>query len=211
MKKITIVIASFIIVIVVAAIALNRSTDISKNTEGITELPQAHGKEYLVNRGKYLVSIMGCNDCHSPKMIKPGQQEPEVDPARMLSGHPATVTVADVDTRYIKDWVYLNHNMTAAIGPWGISYAANITSDETGIGSWTEEQFIKCIREGKHKGMDNTRPLLPPMPWQKYAQATDEDLRAIFYYLRSTPPVNNVVPVPEPLHKVGYVERGELH
>jgi len=44
--------------------------------------------------------------------------------------------------------------------------------------------------------MDNTRPLLPPMPWPGFAKASDEDLKAIFAYLKSTPPVENRVPAP---------------
>jgi hypothetical protein len=95
-----------------------------------------------------------------------------------------------------------NHTATAFVGPWGISYAANLTSDESGIGAWTEAQFFKAIRQGKYKGMDNSRPLLPPMPWNVYANATDDDLKAIFAYLKSTPPVNNVVPAPRSLQEI---------
>jgi hypothetical protein len=50
------------------------------------------------------------------------------------------------------------------------------------------------MREGKYKGIRNSRDLLPPMPWQNFAQAKDEDLKAIFVYLQSTKPVRNVVP-----------------
>jgi hypothetical protein len=89
-------------------------------------------------------------------------------------------------------------HFTAAAGPWGVSFAANLTSDESGIGNWTEEQFFKAIREGKSKGMDNTRPLLPPMPWENFKNLTDDDLRAMFAYLKSTKPVRNVVPAPIP-------------
>lgn len=83
---------------------------------------------------------------------------------------------------------------TAIAGPWGVSYAANLTSDETGIGNWTEQQFFKAFRQGKYKGLDNSRTLLPPMPWQMYSQVTDADVSAIFAYLKSTTPVDNVVP-----------------
>ena len=84
--------------------------------------------------------------------------------------------------------------LTNYVGPWGISYSANISSDSTGIGNWSEKQFFKAIREGKYLGLDNTRPLLPPMPWQEYRHASDDDLRAIFAFLKSTKPVKNVVP-----------------
>ena len=146
----------------------------------------------MAKRGAYLVSIMGCNDCHTPK--KMGPRGPEFDMDRMLSGHPADMPVAKFDTGTSKNWILFNQILTNYVGPWGISYSANLTPDSTGTGSWTEAQFIKAIREGKYKGLDNTRPLLPPMPWQEYSKATDDDLKAIFAYLRTIKPVNNVVP-----------------
>lgn len=145
-----------------------------------------------VKRGAYLVSIMGCNDCHTPK--KMGPQGPEFDTDRLLSGHPADMPLAKFDTGTAKNWILFNQILTNYVGPWGISYSANLTPDSTGIGGWTEQQFIKAIREGKYKGLDNTRPLLPPMPWQEYRNATDEDLRAVFAYLKSNKPIRNVVP-----------------
>jgi mono/diheme cytochrome c family protein len=146
----------------------------------------------MVKRGAYLVTIMGCNDCHTPK--KMGPQGPELDTDRTLSGHPADVPVAKYDTETAKNWILFNQMLTNYVGPWGISYSANLTSDSTGIGNWTEQQFFKAIREGKYKGLDNTRTLLPPMPWPEFRHASDEDLRAIFAYLKSTKPVKNVVP-----------------
>jgi hypothetical protein len=146
----------------------------------------------LVKRGAYLVSIMGCNDCHTPK--KMGPQGPEFDTDRLLSGHPADMPVAKYDTMTARNWILFNQILTNYVGPWGISYSANLTPDSTGIGNWTEQQFFKAIREGKYKGLDNTRPLLPPMPWQEYRNATDEDLRAVFAYLKSNKPIRNIVP-----------------
>ena len=152
--------------------------------------------EDLAKRGKYLVSIMGCNDCHSPKMMTP--QGPVPDTNLLLSGHPSAIPVGPVDTTTLKSWVLFSPMLTAAAGPWGVSFAANLTSDDSGIGSWSEAQFMKAIREGKYMGLDNGRMILPPMPWPVYAQATDEDLKAIFAYLKSTKPVHNVVPPPIP-------------
>lgn len=146
----------------------------------------------MVKRGGYLVTIMGCNDCHTPK--KMGPQGPVLDEERMLSGHPSDVAVAPYDANTAKNWILFNQMLTNYVGPWGTSYSANLTPDSTGIGSWTEAQFLKAIREGKYKGLDNTRPLLPPMPWQEFKHATDEDLKAIFAYLKSIKPVKNVVP-----------------
>ncbi|MBK7638324.1 MAG: hypothetical protein IPJ13_31660 [Saprospiraceae bacterium] len=76
----------------------------------------------------------------------------------------------------------------------GVSFAGNLTPDETGIGSWSLEQFKIAITKGKMKGLEDGRPLLPPMPWQNYAYMMDEDVAAIYAYLRSVPPVKNVVP-----------------
>ena len=199
MKKISIIIASMAVVSATAVVACNSDKSASKNSEGealVEGTSNVSGKEALVKRGEYLVTIMGCQDCHSPKIMTP--QGPAIDSAHMLSGHPVSLPVPKVDPSQLQSWVLFNHNNTAFVGPWGISFASNITSDETGIGNWTEAQFLKAIREGKYKGMDNTRPLLPPMPWTVYRSATDEDLKAIFAYLKSTAPVANRVPGPVP-------------
>ena len=81
--------------------------------------------------------------------------------------------------------------------PGVVSFAGNLTSDETGIGNWTEEQFKKAITQGKYKGLDNSRPLLPPMPWPQFSMLNDADVKAIYTYLKSTKPVRNVVPAPK--------------
>ena len=81
------------------------------------------------------------------------------------------------------------------MGPWGVSYAPNLTPDETtGLGIWTEEMFLQALRTGRHMG--TSRPILPPMPWQVYGQMPEQDLKAIYAYLRSLPPVRNRVPEP---------------
>lgn len=149
----------------------------------------------LIARGDYLVTAMGCDDCHSPKRM--GPSGPEIIPELRLSGFQQNGVLPPVDPSVIsKGWVLMSPDLTAAAGPWGISYAANITSDETGIGAWKEEQFKKSVREGKLKGLDGARPLLPPMPWQNFRKLTDLDLKAIYTFLQSTTPVKNVVPQP---------------
>jgi hypothetical protein len=153
-------------------------------------------QEELVARGQYLVGIMGCNDCHSPKVF--GPQGPTLDTERLLSGHPADLVIGKYDPAIFSDWVLFNHHNTAAAGPWGVSFAANLTSHETGIGNWTLDQFRKALKEGKYKGLDGARMLLPPMPWPNYANISEEDLEAIFTYLKSTKPVQNIVPAPIP-------------
>lgn len=149
-------------------------------------------RDVLIARGKYLTTVSGCNDCHSPKVMTP--HGPEPDTTRLLSGHPQEEILGPVIKT--KDWILFNNGLTAFVGPWGISYAANLTPDDTGIGNWKLEQFMTAIRKGKYKGLENSRPLLPPMPWQLYSQMTDGDLEAVFTYLKSLPPVNNLVPAP---------------
>ena len=151
-------------------------------------------KEQLIERGRYLVNTSACHDCHSPKIMTP--HGPEPDPERLLSGHPSSSPIPEVNVSAVKDWILFNHDLTAIVGPWGASFAANLTSDETGTGNWTEEQFFTAIRKGKYKGMEGSRDLLPPMPWQVYRNMTDNDLRAIFAYLKTTKPVRNIVPAP---------------
>ena len=152
-----------------------------------------------VERGKYLVSILGCDDCHSPKIMT--DKGPAPDPKLRLSGHPASVplpAVTDPSMVAPGQWVLFNPMLTAAVGPWGTSYAANLTPDETGLGNWTFEQFKKAMQEGKSKGLDGGRMLLPPMPWINYIGMRDEDLRAVFAFLKTLPAVKNVVPAPVP-------------
>ena len=144
-----------------------------------------------VERGKYLVTIGGCNDCHTP--FKLGPNGPEPDMTRMLSGHPQSVVMPPVAVPG-PEWAWAGAaTNTAFSGPWGTSYAFNLTPDEhTGIGIWNEEIFVNTIRTGRHWGV--ARPILPPMPWFNYRQMTDDDLRAVYAFLRSIPAVRNKVP-----------------
>jgi hypothetical protein len=151
----------------------------------------------LVERGRYLVTAGVCDDCHSPKVFT--ATGPIPDTTRRLSGHPAELTVPTVPAGLLgpDQWGALtNPHLTAWVGPWGISFTANLTPHETGLGGWTADVFIQTIRTGKHAGV--ARALLPPMPWPMYAQLSDEDLRAIFAYLQTLPAIDNRVPVPVP-------------
>ncbi|SDD98281.1 c-type cytochrome [Niabella drilacis] len=149
----------------------------------------------MVTRGAYLVTIAGCNDCHSPK--KMGPNGPEVVPETQLSGYPSDRPVSSFDSALAQKGIaQFNEDMTAAAGPWGISFASNLTSDDSGAGSWPLENFKNALRHGKFKGMEAARPLLPPMPWFNLAKLTDEDIQAIHAYLKTTAPVKNVAPAP---------------
>lgn len=155
-----------------------------------------------VERGKYLVYVAGCNDCHTPKKI--GPNGPEADMDRELSGNPAGGKLAPGPKNLIAPDKYLtvvNNDLGAWVGPWGVSFAMNLTPDKTtGLGSWTPEMFVNTIRSGKHQGTG--RPILPPMPWNWYKNMTDDDLKAVFAYLQSLKPINNPIPDPIPPDKI---------
>lgn len=153
-------------------------------------------KDSLVRRGEYLVTVMGCNDCHTP--LKMTDKGPRQDPDRLLSGYPSLKPLGMADATTAKNWVLFDVTATAMMGPWGVSFAGNLTSDPTGIGNWTEEQFKKAMTQGKYKGLDGGRILLPPMPWENYRHLKDEEVKAIFAYLKSTKPVRNIVPAAVP-------------
>ena len=130
------------------------------------------GSAARLERGRYLVTIMGCGDCHTP-----GTFYGASDMARKFSG-------SDLGWR----------------GPWGVTFARNLTPDmETGLGYWSEDEIVKAFRSGvKNDGS----PVLPPMPWQDFAALTDGDAHAIAAYLMSLPPVkhkvHDIVPPDQP-------------
>lgn len=149
-----------------------------------------------VERGRYLVSTAACHDCHTPFEMTPKGPAPDMD--RALSGHPADLVMPPAPPLPPGPWlVTVSGTNTAWAGPWGVSFTANLTPDpETGLGKWTEQNFIDTIRNGRHMGAG--RPLLPPMPFPVYANMTDEDLGAIFAYLQTIPSISNRVPDPIP-------------
>jgi mono/diheme cytochrome c family protein len=150
---------------------------------GSAALVRAQAAQDQVERGKYLVGITGCHDCHSPKLegMKP-------DPERILSGRPATTKVpskADGE-------VHASEDLTAWTGGWGQSVASNLTPDPaTGIGTrYTEAKFVQTMRTGKKpEGI----AVMPPMPVDVYVNMKDEDLKAIYAYLKTIKPIRNAV------------------
>ena len=154
-----------------------------------------------VEHGKYLVTLGGCNDCHTPLKEVPGGL-PIPDSTFFLSGHPEKLpypvwTPEDITKRNSAGLFGLMPTVFA--GPWGVSFASNLTSDvATGMGEWTEEAFIQALRTGKHQGQPDGRDLLPPMPWINLRQITDEDLKSMWAYLRTIPQIKNQVPLPVP-------------
>jgi hypothetical protein len=151
-------------------------------------------KQEKIKRGEYLVTTIGCGDCHTPKKMTP--QGPVPDMERYLSGYNSDNPLGEYDTTIAKSgrWVLFAGDLTAAAGPWGVSFAANLTPDGTGIGNWSLDNFRRALREGKYKGIASSRPLLPPMPWQNFAHLNDEDIESIYDYLQSIKPIKNLVP-----------------
>lgn len=182
-----------LLIVVSASVLLFEKCNNSK-----TEAPAAvkeifGGFESQVKWGEHLVTIGGCNDCHTPK--KMGPNGPENDMSLMLSGHPAQTPPPDFDPKEAaKKGLIITQTFTAWTGPWGITYAVNLTSDTTGIGGWKPEQFLKALKEKKWMGLDNTRPLMPPMSMMPATEMSDDELKAIFAYLMTTTPIKNVIP-----------------
>ena len=121
-------------------------------------------KAAKVERGAYLVRAMGCGDCHTPGTL---YGAPDFD--RLLSG-------SELGWR----------------GPWGVSFARNLTPDsETGIGYYSEDEIVQALRTGMKP---DGSPMLPPMPWQNLTGLTDADIHAVAAYLLSLKPVKHEVP-----------------
>ncbi|HKI44006.1 MAG TPA: hypothetical protein VKA08_01620 [Balneolales bacterium] len=177
-------------------VGCNQSQSAKKTDPPVTTVNYG-GFKSQVEWGRHLVLIGGCNDCHTPKKMT--AMGPVPDASMMLAGHPSNVPPPVVNRREMeKQGLAVTNDLTVWIGPWGISYAANLTPDETGIGNWTQAQFFKAIREGKYKGLDGTRPLLPPMSFiaEGVRVMSDDELAAVFAYLKSVKPVHNLVPQP---------------
>ena len=169
----------------------------------LSALPQAQAADDVGadavkrERGRYVVTTSGCNDCHTP--WKMGPNGPEPDMSRQLSGHPEYLILPEAPPPQGAWIVSASNTNTAWAGPWGMSFTANLTPDkETGIGKWTLQNFIDTIRTGRHLGRG--RVILPPMPIPMYKHMTDEDLEAVFTYLQSIPSVRNRVQAPRPPH-----------
>jgi mono/diheme cytochrome c family protein len=160
---------------------------------GLVSMPARGEMQDNRQRGEYLVNIMGCNDCHTP-------MGPDGRPLMQfkLAGHPPGAPVAVYQGGPVGSFALTN---TSWAGPWGVSFSRNLTPDpETGLGKWTEADFLKVARTGQKP---NGALLLPPMPWPNLAALTASDLKAMWAYLRSLPPIKNAVPenLPPPAPK----------
>jgi mono/diheme cytochrome c family protein len=130
---------------------------------------QATGKAtpQQIARGKYLVTLSGCNDCHTPGYFL---GKPEM--ARYLAGSEVGFEIPGL----------------------GVFHGPNLTPDaETGLGNWTDKQIVDAMKRGVRP---DGRVLAPIMPWRALANLTPQDALAIVAFLRSVPPVKNTVPGP---------------
>ncbi len=167
--------------------------------------PQLTPKQILqadIMKGKQLVAVSGCEDCHTPwKMGKKGIPFPEMN--KNLSGAPAGSKSPNF--KIPRGYMVGNLLTHAYTGPWGTSFPSNLTPDKTtGIGNWSFKEFETVIRTGKYQAQGSKkgtgRPLMPPMPWQDYAQFSTRQLHDIYDYLMSLKPVSNNVPQYVPPH-----------
>ncbi len=184
--------------VAIVAIACQKTAPKDVETEQAKETYELLGYNSKIAWGEHIVTVSGCDDCHSPKVMT--EHGPEPDMSMRLSGHHEEFGYPDVDRKMIQEsgFAICNPHFTAWVGPWGVSFSGNLTSDPTGIGNWEEENFRRALREGKFKGIASGRGILPPMPWPNFAHFTDEEISAIFAFLKSTTPVSNVVPPPLP-------------
>ncbi len=179
--------------------AVAMSAAVSLTSLGVTAggqgaaVPAQMSQADMVKRGEYLVSAVGCHDCHTPHKMGPQGLEPDM--SRALSGHQAGQQLPPPPAPS-GPWIVSGTDaFTAWAGPWGISFSQNLTPDpETGLGNYTEEQFVMTIREGKKQGRG--RALLPPMPWPVIRNFSDDDLKSMYAYLRTVTPIRNRVPDP---------------
>lgn len=168
-----------------------------ENAKSETTVASFGGYENQVKWGEHLIRSGGCGDCHTPKKMT--DHGPEDDSSLLFSGHPAQMPIPPVNRLELQSkGVFASQTLTSWVGPWGVSFASNLTPDSSGIGAWKEDQFIYALRNGIYKGLEGSRPLLPPMPWQSISNFTDDELKAMFAFLKSVPPVKNPVPAPMP-------------
>jgi len=153
------------------------------------------------SRGEVLAA--DCHTCHSPKIFT--ERGPQPDPNRLFAGYTADTPLPEIPKGAIspQGWGGLfNNDLTAWVGPWGVSFGSNLTPDkETGIGNWSFEDFKEVMRSGMVH--DNSRRFLPPMSPTMVAAHTDADLKAMYDYFMSLKPVSNPVPNPIPPGQLG--------
>jgi mono/diheme cytochrome c family protein len=196
MKKISTTLTAFIALAAVAACKNEKTPEPKETPPAAAITTTTRAAVSPVERGRYIVTTSGCHDCHTPWAMGPNGPAPDM--TRALSGHPQSLEMPPPPKLPPGPWlVTAAATNTAWSGPWGVSFTANLTPDrDTGLGTWTKQNFVDTIRNGRHLGIG--RPILPPMPAPVYANMTDEDLGAVFDYLQTLPAISNKVPAPLP-------------
>jgi len=196
----TIIILFFFVIgiLILTRCSEKKSYGNSTEEESLTTMnTNFNGFESQVAWGEHLVLIGSCHDCHTAKKMT--SHGPVLDSTMWLAGHPENMPRIDINRKEVEEkGLAVAMDLTEWVGPWGISFAANLTPDPTGLGNWSEEQFIYALREGKSKGIPGARTLLPPMPWEMIRNMTDDEMKAVFAYLKTIKPINNLVPAPVP-------------
>lgn len=179
MKRAALAIVTAILVGACATEAPGDLLDVYEEVDATTILdaPSAKPGTYapqnraLVERGEYLIELLGCGSCHTDGALA---GDPDFD--RWLAGSKTGIAY---------------RNPLGEKNP-GVIYPSNITPDDgTGIGEWSDRQIANAIRAGIGR---HGRRGLGPMPWQAYTKISDDDLTAIVNYLRSVEPVKHRVP-----------------
>ena len=136
---------------------------------------------------------MGCHDCHTPMKI--GPNGPEQDMARAPQRPPGErrgAAGANLPAGYL---AVIGATFTSFSGPWGTSFTRNLTPDkETGLGDWTVEEFIATMKTGRERGKG--RPGAAADAGAEPRALSDQDIRSLFAYLQSLPPIKNRMPQP---------------
>jgi len=200
MKKIDL---KFAAVIALALAALAAGCNKSAPGQASAPAPAVSYTAAQVTRGVELVNEWKCNFCHTPELKGP-DGKPMPNPERLLSGHPQDEKIPNIADMVITSDAFMefldNLDNTVWASNDTLVFAANLTPDvETGIGAWTDVQFVATIRQGQHMGLG--KRLLYPMPWQELAELPDADLVSIYAYLRTIDPVSNKVPPPVMLYR----------
>jgi mono/diheme cytochrome c family protein len=144
----------FMATVVIASFALPFTSTVvaeTTNAKGAFQAPPAS-----IERGKYLVKVAGCNDCHTPGYALSGGKVPE---AQWLIG-----------------------DKLGWRGPWGTTYAVNL---RLYMRDMPEEKWLKTAR---------TLQTRPPMPWFALNEMTDQDLKAIYHFVRTLPATGEMAP-----------------
>lgn len=152
-------------------------------------------RKYNVERGKRLVELGGCSQCHTPKVKTTLGYKPDKD--RFMSGYPEDKPLPNLPYEEIvageAERSFYTTDATIWVGRWGVSFASNLTPDpETGIGSWKEKDFIEIFRGNKHFAQGEQ--VTSPMPVKAYSQLSYFELKSIFVYLQTIEPISNEVP-----------------